>query len=35
MASNEPEWLSNTVQYVAQNHIPKYLENESFLLNIY
>ncbi len=32
---NEHEWLSNTVRYVAQNHIPKYLENESFLLNIY
>lgn len=31
---NEHEWLSNTVEYVAQNHIPKFLQNESFLLKI-
>ncbi len=31
---NEHKWLSSTVQYVSENHIPKYLENESFLLDI-
>lgn len=31
---NEHEWLSNTVKYVAQNHIPKFLQDESFLLDI-
>ena len=31
---NEHEWLSNTVQYIAQNHIPKFLQGESFLLDI-
>lgn len=29
------QWLSDTVQYVAQKHIPKYLEDKSFLLDIY
>ena len=31
---NEHEWLSNTVQYIAQNHIPKFLQGKSFLLDI-
>ncbi|MEL6163704.1 MAG: phosphotransferase [Cyanobacteria bacterium J06628_3] len=31
---NEHEWLSHTVKYVAQNHIPKFLQGESFLLDI-
>ncbi|WP_414621073.1 phosphotransferase enzyme family protein [Calothrix sp. CCY 0018] len=30
----EHEWLSNTVKYVAQKHIPKFLQGESFLLDI-
>ena len=31
----EHEWLSNTVKYVAEKHIRKYLEGESFLLDVY
>ena len=30
----EHEWLSNTVKYVAQNHIPQFLQDKSFLLDI-
>lgn len=31
----EHEWLSQEVQYVAEQVIPKYLESESFLFNSY
>lgn len=30
----EHEWLLNTVRYVAQNHITRYLQDESFLLDV-